>query len=91
MNSPEALPDTTICTDTGSTTLRVVAWRLLPLLIRETWPFMRYMLKRRGVFTTLFERAPAGAEALDDGDQAEIDILLEAIKGDITAYPFLLR
>lgn len=65
--------------------------RLLPLLIRETWPFMRYMLKRRGVFTTLFERAPAGAEALDDGDQAEIDILLEAIKGDITAYPFLPR
>ncbi len=65
--------------------------RLLPLLIRETWPFMRYMLKRRGVFTSLVERAPAGAEALDPGDEAEIDALLEAVTRDITAYPFLPR
>ena len=65
--------------------------RLLPLLIRETWPFMRYMLKRRGVFTSLAERAPAGAEALDAGDEAEIDRLLAAIADDIHAYPFQPR
>lgn len=61
--------------------------RLLPLLIRETWPFMRYMLKRRGVFTSLAERAPAGAEALDPGDEAEIDVLLREIAGDLRGYP----
>ena len=44
--------------------------RLLPLIIRESYPFMRYMLKRRGVFTSLVERAPAGDEALDDDDKA---------------------
>ncbi len=62
--------------------------RLLPLIIRETYPFMRYMLKRRGVFTSLVERAPAGPEALDAGDKAEISTLLEAIAGDIHDYPF---
>ena len=30
--------------------------RLLPLINLETYPFMRYMLKRRGVFTSLVER-----------------------------------
>lgn len=62
--------------------------RLLPLIIRESYPFMRYMLKRRGVFTSLVERAPAGPEALDAGDKAEISTLLEAIAGDIHDYPF---
>ena len=62
--------------------------RLLPLIIRETYPFMRYMLQRRGVFTSLVERAPAGAEALDEGDKAEITTLLQAISGEIHAYPF---
>ncbi len=65
--------------------------RLLPLLIRETWPFMRYMLKRRGVFSSLVERAPAGAEALDEGDEIEIDRLLAIISDDIQAYPFQPR
>lgn len=65
--------------------------RLLPLLIRETWPFMRYMLKRRGVFSSLVERAPAGAEALDEGDEIEIDRLLATISDDIQAYPFQPR
>lgn len=62
--------------------------RLLPLLIRETHPFMRYILQQRGVFTTLVERAPAGAETLDEGDRQEIARLVEAIAGDIEQYPF---
>jgi dihydrodipicolinate synthase/N-acetylneuraminate lyase len=62
--------------------------RLLPLMMLETHPFMRYILKRRGVFTTTVERAPAGAEALDADDRREISTLLEAIKGDVVSYPF---
>jgi len=62
--------------------------RLLPLIIRENHPFMRYILKRRGVFTSTVERAPAGAEALDDEDKREITILLRAIEGDVESYPF---
>jgi 4-hydroxy-tetrahydrodipicolinate synthase len=62
--------------------------RLLPLIIRESHPFMRYSLQRRGVFSTNFERAPAGPEALDAGDKREISSLLEAIAGDIDHYPF---
>jgi 4-hydroxy-tetrahydrodipicolinate synthase len=62
--------------------------RLLPLIIRETHPFMRYILKRRAVFTSTVERAPAGAEALDDDDKREISTLLEAIEGDVASYPF---
>lgn len=61
--------------------------RLLPLIIRETHPFMRYILKRRGVFTSLVERAPAGVDALDAGDKQEIEILLEAIKDEMGSYP----
>jgi dihydrodipicolinate synthase/N-acetylneuraminate lyase len=62
--------------------------RLLPLIIRENHPFMRYMLKRRGVFTSTVERAPAGLDALDADDRREISILLSAIEGDIKSYPF---
>jgi 4-hydroxy-tetrahydrodipicolinate synthase len=62
--------------------------RLLPLIIRESYPFMRYMLKRRGVFTSLVERAPAGAEVLDDDDKREISILLEAIREHVKSFPF---
>ena len=62
--------------------------RLLPLLIRETHPFMRYILKRRGVFTSTVERAPAGPDALDDDDKREISILLQAIEGYVESYPF---
>lgn len=61
--------------------------RLLPLIIRETHPFMRYILKRRGVFTSVVERAPAGVDVLDAGDKQEIEILLEAIRDDIGGYP----
>jgi 4-hydroxy-tetrahydrodipicolinate synthase len=62
--------------------------RLLPLIIRETHPFMRYILKRRGVFTSTVERAPALLDELDADDKREISTLIEAIKGDVASYPF---
>jgi 4-hydroxy-tetrahydrodipicolinate synthase len=62
--------------------------RLLPLIILENHPFMRYILKRRGVFSSLVERAPAGVNTLDDEDKREISILIEAIRDDIDSYPF---
>jgi 4-hydroxy-tetrahydrodipicolinate synthase len=62
--------------------------RLLPLILRENHPFMRYILKRRGVFTSTVERAPTGPNALDGQDKREISILLEAIADDIDCYPF---
>jgi 4-hydroxy-tetrahydrodipicolinate synthase len=67
---------------------RALHRRLLPLIIRENHPFMRYILKRRGVFSSTVERAPAGVEALDAEDKREISILLEAIKDDVESYPF---
>ena len=68
---------------------RAVHRRLLPLINLETHPFMRYILKRRGVFSTLVERAPAGALALDAGDRREIATLLETIAGDLESFPIL--
>ncbi|MEX1020217.1 MAG: dihydrodipicolinate synthase family protein [Litorilinea sp.] len=70
------------------TKARELHTRLLPLIIRENHPFMRYILKRRGVFTSLVERAPSEAAALDEEDKREISILLEAIQDDIDYYPF---
>jgi 4-hydroxy-tetrahydrodipicolinate synthase len=70
------------------TRARELHQRLLPLIIRETHPFMRYILKRRGVFTSTVERAPAGVDVLDAEDKREISILLQAIEGDIQSYPF---
>jgi 4-hydroxy-tetrahydrodipicolinate synthase len=67
---------------------RALHTRLLPLINLETHPFMRYILKRRGVFTSTVERAPAGANELDDDDKREISILLQAIEGEIQHYPF---
>ncbi len=62
--------------------------RLLPLVNLETHPFMRYILYRRGVFTSLVERAPNPKIALDEADKREIDILLEAIAPELhPAYP----
>ena len=63
--------------------------RLLPLINLENHPFMRYILKRRGVFSTLVERAPAGKLSLDEGDRREIDTLLQAVAGDIDSFPIL--
>ena len=65
---------------------RITDRRVLPLINLESHPFMRYMLKRRGVFTSLVERAPAGG--LDDEDKREISILLKAVEDDIEAFPF---
>ena len=62
--------------------------RLLPLIILETHPFMRYILKRRGVFTSTVERAPAGKQALDADDRREITRLIAAIEKDVQSYPF---
>ena len=62
--------------------------RVLPLINLETHPFMRYVLKRRGVFTSMAERAPSGAQALGDDDKAEISILLKAVENEIGAFPF---
>jgi dihydrodipicolinate synthase/N-acetylneuraminate lyase len=62
--------------------------RLLPLIQLETHPFMRYILKRRGVFTSTVERAPSPLTALDADDKREISILIEAIQGDVVNYPF---
>jgi dihydrodipicolinate synthase/N-acetylneuraminate lyase len=60
--------------------------RVLPLLDLETHPFMRYMLKRRGVFTSLVERAPQ--RQLDAEDKREISILLKAVENDLNGFPF---
>jgi 4-hydroxy-tetrahydrodipicolinate synthase len=62
--------------------------RVLPLLNLESHPFMRYVLKRRGVFTSLVERAPAGKFALDEEDKREISILLKAVEGEVRGFPF---
>ena len=67
---------------------RALHTRLLPLINLETYPFMRYMLKRRGVFTTTVERAPAGALELDAADKREISLQIEAIKHEVEYFPF---
>ncbi len=61
--------------------------RLLPLLNLETHPFMRYILKRRGVFSNLVERAPAGVVALDPQDKQEISKLLAAVSDQFQGFP----
>jgi dihydrodipicolinate synthase/N-acetylneuraminate lyase len=67
---------------------RALHRRLLPLVNLETQPFMRYILKRRGVVTSLVERAPAGALALNAADKAEISILIAEIADEVESYPF---
>jgi 4-hydroxy-tetrahydrodipicolinate synthase len=71
----------------NETAARDLHRRLLPLINLETHPFMRYILKRRGVFTSLIERAPAGALALDADDRREITRLLAAIAPDVRSFP----
>lgn len=60
--------------------------RVLPLINLESHTFFRYMLKRRGIFTSMAERSP-GPE-LDEHDRREITILLEAIADQIEVAPF---
>jgi 4-hydroxy-tetrahydrodipicolinate synthase len=67
---------------------RAMHTRLLPLINKETYPFMRYMLQRRGVFTTTVERALPGPDALDAEDKREISILIEAIQDEVKSFPF---
>ncbi len=67
---------------------RALHRRLLPLINMETQPFMRYMLKRRGVVQSLTERKPAGADALGAADKAEISTLITEIEGEVKSYPF---
>ena len=62
--------------------------RVLPLINLQSHPFMRYLLKRRGVFSTLVERVPNSKIALDEDDRREISKLLEAIEDDLNGYPF---
>jgi len=63
--------------------------RLLPLILMETRAMTRYILKRRGVISSLVERAPAGpAEQLDAGDKAEMSILIKAFESEVEHYPF---
>ena len=62
--------------------------RVFPLINLQSHPFMRYLLKRRGVFTTLVERAPNNKTSLNEDDKREISTLLDAIEGDLNGYPF---
>lgn len=62
--------------------------RLLPLIVRENYPFMRYILKRRGVFTTTVERALPGPDRLDDEDKREISVLIRQVETEVESYPF---
>ncbi len=67
---------------------RAMHTRLLPLINLETQPFMRYMLKRRGVVKSLVERAPAGPKGLTAEDKAEIAVQVDAIADLVESYPF---
>lgn len=66
---------------------RALHQRLLPLIVRESHPFMRYILQRRGVFTSAVERGPGRSAALDDEDREEIALLAEAIRDDLAGFP----
>ncbi len=61
--------------------------RLLPLINLENHDFVLYILKRRGVLTSMVKRAPS-AYPLDEQDKREISILLKAVENDISVYPF---
>ena len=63
--------------------------KLLPLINLENHPFMRYILKRRGVFSNLIERAPTGKLSLDESDRFEVSELLKVITQELESYPIL--
>ena len=67
---------------------RALHTRLLPLINLETYPFMRYMLRRRGIFSNEIGREPAGPLALDADDKREITIQLAALQDEIEHFPF---
>jgi dihydrodipicolinate synthase/N-acetylneuraminate lyase len=74
--------------DGDRTQARALHQRLLPLIVRERHAFMRYMLRRRGVLSSTAERIPSSAHAVDDDEKREISILLDAVRADISHYPF---
>jgi dihydrodipicolinate synthase/N-acetylneuraminate lyase len=65
--------------------------RLLPLIVRETHPFMRYVLKRRGVITSMTQRGPARWPSLDEADRREISVLVQEVAGELGNFPFELE
>ena len=59
--------------------------RVLPLINLQSQPFMRYLLKRRGVFSNTIQRAPNRQPAIEDELKSEITILLKAVQtGEMT-------
>lgn len=62
--------------------------KLLPLINLESHSFMRYILKRRGVITSTFERAPSGLQTINEDDKHEISILLKTIEEEVEICPF---
>jgi 4-hydroxy-tetrahydrodipicolinate synthase len=74
--------------DGDETGARDLHTRVLPLLNLANPPFVRYVLKRRGVFSNTIERAPNKQPAIDEHLKREISILYKAIENDIDAFPF---
>jgi len=70
---------------------RALHRRLLPLIVRETHPFMRYVLNRRGVTTSTTERGPARWPSLDEGDRREISVLVQEVSSELGSFPFALE
>jgi dihydrodipicolinate synthase/N-acetylneuraminate lyase len=70
---------------------RALHRRLLPLIVRETHPFMRYVLNRRGVITSMTQRGPARWPSLDDFDRREISVLVEEVRDELGDFPFELE
>ena len=62
--------------------------RILPLLNLANPSFVRYMMKRRGVFSDTIQRAPNRQPLVEDELKSEITILLEAVKAEIDTFPF---
>ncbi len=63
--------------------------RLLPLIVRETHPMIRYVLRRRKVLNSATQRGHTRWPEMDEGDRKELAILVEAIKDDLAGFPFV--
>lgn len=61
--------------------------RLLPLINLENHYFFRYILKCRGVLSSMVERSPT-PHLLDEADKREIAVLMKAVEKDISVFPF---
>ena len=62
--------------------------RMLALIIRETHPFMRYVLQCRGVLGLSAERGPAWGHPLDEGERKEIAVLVAELVGELGSFPY---